>query len=694
MDIIIPDDRPTAAQRALSDQAEGKRPRMDVTGRKAEKSALEMGLSDFQRGWLLDYCVMRWLALHGQLSTWRAEMTKWEEMSEDDYTCRIGQADEARTDNAQDIFSVQNHTLGMASGFADFASAQAKDDILGTRPWLAATPEGRDDRNLAERITKHAQWKINHSNLETVFQDAIKTACWGGTAFAKVRWHKEIEETQKVIQAAHLISTGEALLGPDGDYIQEAEAIPAEIDGADIEWKEQLVTDANEVHNNVSAALLDFNDIAFDAMAPDLCLSETDVFCRFRMGLLDVMAAYNIPERMHGELRNAIVSTDEEARDHRGESVTSGKSPGVDEDDANPPISLIEGFIRIDPRQKGKPVRIHVIFCPILNALFSCDYLANITPGGLLPVFPVRVHKIPRRVFGRGYFEKYEDCNNIIDRQYNAVTYRNRLAANVITAFQPSALRDSGEGEDYTIDQSKPFELAEGKSITDLVGFATIPDVNNRAIELMNQALQMGQMRSGITSAAQGELKGVPNASTATGVAQIQSRGALLLKDPIDQISSDLQKPTEFSVLLIYANQDRDETFVWGEGKDAELLEIVAGDVKGLRANVSLTLVQAQNQGKLASAQAAIGIAAQYAQLPEPEKVSQRILYVQAISSLGFHEADEIIRQAVVDPAGILALVPPEMQQAVMAGLQAAGVAPPMDEAGGAPAGAPVAPQA
>ena len=175
----------------------------------------------------------------------------------------------------------------------------------------------------------------------------------------------------------------------------------------------------------------------------------------------------------------------------------------------------------------------------------------------------------------------------------------------------------------------------------------------------------------------------------------LQSRGAILLKSQIDEATADIEDLVEFNVIQLYANQNQDETFTWGEGQDAQLLEIKAGDVQGLRMNVTLTLVQAQNASKLQNAQAAIGIITQWVTIPETDKSSVRPAFVQAISSLGFRNAEDIVRQ------GVLALLPPDLapivQQAFMqAGLIAPpqgmmpGQAAPQDPAASIPAEAPL----
>lgn len=644
----------------------------------AKDTALAMEMSQPQADWLLQHACDRWQATHSSLGNWRAAMCRWEHMSEMNYSDRIGERDPNNRESVLDVFSYQNDTLGMSEGFADFATAQARDDIFGTKPWLAATPEGRNDPALADQITKHANWKLEQSDLESGIRDGIKVACWGGTVFLKSRWDHQIETSKKLVNVAESIRDKTPFMHPQTqDYItQESELEEMGIDGADVSWNRRSVENTVTVYDNVRTGLLDFKDVAFDSKAPQLDLAYTDFFCRFRMGLLDVMNYYKIPHARREELRNAFVSGGEGARGERGESNLSNASLSIDEDRSNPPVSLVEGFMRCDPLMTGNPIRIHYIFSPEMRVAFCVDYLANVTPEGILPVFPIRIGKIPGRIFGTGYFEKYENPNNVIDRQLNSATYRNQRSAQVITAIQPDALLDK-ESKNYDLDPSKPVVLDNDKKITDFVQFAVIPDVNSRAIELMNMHLQMAQMRSGITSAAQGELKGVPSASTATGVNQLTSRGALLLKDPISEMTKDIQGLVWFDVALLYANQNRDETFTWGEGEAAELLTIKANDVSGLRMNVTLKLVQSQNQSKLANAQAAIGIMTQYAQLPETEKQSQRTLYVQAISSLGFNNAEDLVRQAAVDVPAIMALLPPDLAPLVEQALQGAGAMPP-----------------
>lgn len=219
MDTVFPGKSEIATEKMRDSVAAPKADRSLVS---AGETALEEAMSETQASDLLQFACDRYRALRGGLYAWRGKMEKWERMSEGDYSDRVSQPNPDRPDLAPDVFRFENGTLGMTDGFVDFAKAQAKNDIFGTRPYLSASPEGRSDRKLAELITKHSQWKLNQSNFETVMLDAIATASWGGTAFPKLRWETSTDSHRKRIDAAWSISQKAFLMGADGDYITDA----------------------------------------------------------------------------------------------------------------------------------------------------------------------------------------------------------------------------------------------------------------------------------------------------------------------------------------------------------------------------------------------------------------------------------------------------------------------------------------
>ena len=65
-------------------------------------------------------------------------------------------------------------------------------------------------------------------------------------------------------------------------------------------------------------------------------------------------------------------------------------------------------------------------------------------------MFPVRCFKDPRRIIGKGYWERYEDANDAVDGLYNATTLRNRKGADVFKGFHRGALANENDGPEVT----------------------------------------------------------------------------------------------------------------------------------------------------------------------------------------------------------------------------------------------------
>lgn len=633
----------------------------------ASKTPLASELDEIKAAWLVSHACDQLKAAEESIGPWRVNQIRWESMSKEDYSSRVRAVNPERKSQKPDVLSCSNNTLGMSAGFWDYFTAQCRNDIFGTSPWLSATPEGRADAALAELISRHSQWKLNQSNIEKVCKDAIGVAGYSGTAFVKTRWRRDTESFKKTVVALFPKDGTEPIISPKtGDIIRnESEAEELGLDGDAVRWDKTWIKEQATVYDNVTSCLVGYRDIFFDANAPEFDLYETDVFVRFRMGILDVINTYGIDRDQWDHLRGALPECDEDSGLKR---INSGEL------EDNQIVSLVEGFVRCDLFETGKPISVHVIFSPSLRILFSVDYLHNVTPGGMLPVFPVRIHKTAGKILGVGFFEKYENANDVVDRQYNVATQINEESSSVISAYQPEALADKSEAKNFVMNPKQPVKLGPGKTISDFIGFTSIPNTNSQSVELLNQMLQMNQMRSGITSAAQGELKGVPSNKTATGVRDLQSRGAILLKSQIDEVTDDIRRLVEFAVIHIYENQNANETFVWGEGEARELQTLQAEAVQGVKMNVTLTMAQSQNMYKLQNAQQAIATFMQWITVPEVEKASGRVAFVQAIASLGFRNADTIIREAAVTPEGVIGLLPEELKQQAQAAFAQAGL--------------------
>lgn len=661
-----------------------------IKKRGVQQTALENALSGERLAWLAQYASKRWQAYFGALSGWRTKLERYQKQSEDDFSWR---KKEANRNSGKSIFEVQNDSLNVVGAFSEFFTAQAKNDLFGATPWFAARPEGKADAGLADHLSKHAAWKLKHAGLVEVYNEAVKTVSDLGTCFTKKTWIKEVEEYEEPVTILQDAKTHKAIYTSTGEPIYAEDMITEEGDTQDpstyrrfpakdpntdltkgeYEYATGFRKASRVIYNNLKAYNLCFKDVAFDPLAAELSLRHTDFFHKFTKNLLDIRKDYQVSRedilKIHHTLRDKTGS--QEPVTERGEEAVNesaydshfGALPNV-------PVSLVEGYMRVDATGRHKPVCIYVVFCPEIELILKVDYLANITPDGLLPVHAHTIERIAGRIVGRGFYEHLEKAQTIIDESFNRINWHDRKRSQPITGLDKSQLMQEDEEEDRPFDSEIPVNLKDGKKLEDYIQFKDYPDLSNRTSDMMQVTIQMIQLRKGITAASQGDMAGLPENNTATGIKQLISRSSVLLKAPIDDLKRSFTRDLYYAVKLLYANFDRDEAFVYGEGENMELIEIKQSQVQNLEVDIEILLTQAQNQFKLENAKAGIELFNSYSQLPEVDKQYGRSMFIQALRALDFADADQIIRPAAVDINSAMALLPPDVQQQLASVLQ------------------------
>lgn len=659
--------------------------------RKQMKTALEDGLNDAKALWLIQHCKSRWESLHGALNAYREERERAEKQMREDFSWRLHR-ESRHSDVSETIFEKNNDTLNIVGSFRDFLAAQAKNDIFGAKPWFSVKPEGRSDAELSEKLQRHFSYKLKTNNLEDTYLEAIDLAAGLGEAFIKTTWRTETDTFERAVMVLH--SKGKPVVLPTGEYIYstdeiiderlqppgddlEVEVSPAEprifaaksqefdlpVDGT----FEMLYEEATTViEDGLEAKCLYYRDVAFDPTAPELDLTHTDFFAQFTLGLQDAKAQYQLTAEQYETLRSTAADGDEDVEANRPRTSIDEAVESEDYYDehgrANIPIHLVEGFVRCDPFGDGRLRRLYLVFNPASEMILFADYLSNVTPGGSLPVSVHKIYPVSGRLYGCGMFERYAYMQEYSDDLFNQISWRNRCHSNPIIAYSPHALEEEEENAKFTFEPGKTWKLKEGVKMEEAIQMAQLPDLDTRTMELLQMSIQFGQMRTGITSASQGEMSSLPQNNTATGVQAMMSRAAVLLKEPIDSLKKSLTRDLRYAVKLTYARFDRIEAFVHGEGEAQELIELSPEEVANLELDVRLLMTQAQNSEKLENSQAAIQLLTQYMQFPEHEKAAGRDLFLQALKSLNFDNADQIIREAVTDPQQLLEILPAELQ--------------------------------
>lgn len=707
MSTLLPSSAPENAAIAAAKAASAAKAAMS---RKREKTPLEDALESNDDGGqrmvnLVHFIRNQKTDYDAKLVRWRQNRLQWAEEAQDIFTRRAAVRKEQYHTQMEDdamgnIFNLANESVNIVASLAEFAAAQAEQDIYGGEPWFAANPVGRNDQKLADDIQRHLQWTFRDGRYVDAQCQSIDHAVALGEAFMKQIYEVDADEYEASVSCLH--ANGKPLWDKDGALITTNEqAKTIQIQPTDkLEWKKALETRQTIIRQGVEALPIHFNDISFREDAPELDLRYTNVYLTVEMSTFEAMRKFKLSKedalRLAQAARTDTLADPAMIREMKNDSmvitpVTDNTSVTMGAEDSdrlmNTRVRLIEAYIRGDALGNGKESRMCVVVPPLQEDwIIYADYLANISPKAELPVKVEVWEPVPHRLYGRGFFAKYAYLQTGTDNLWNQVNFRNEMHANPLTAVHEENLQMDEDGGALVIGPGKTLRPKANKTLADCIEFATLPDADNRSMELFQTGMQIAQLRSGITSASQGDMSALPENNTATGIRSLISRAAVLLKKPIRRLRRAKGRGFSYAVKLTYANFDRVDAFVWGEGNNAEMVEMTPEKVKDLDIDVTMLLTQEQNQTKLQGAQVLIQLLQAYAGLPESDKAGAKVGIVQALKALEFSNPEQIVRDPIVDIPSLLKMLPPDQAQLLMQAMQAIQAAPPPPANAGQPA--------
>jgi len=570
----------------------------------------------------------------------------------------------------EDVFEISNESVNIVGGFAEFMTARTVDDVFGTMPFFAAAPEGLSDKILSESIQKYIDWKLRLAKWHRGMVEAIRSSYFLGEGIVKQSWCREAD-VYDALETVMVGPDGSPVTTTAGEYIYENDPItidelagvvfPAKDPATDLSSMPQPFTFA-EVQvektlirkNNVDCAVMDHQNFLCPTTAKSL--EDSDFVAHtYAWHLSKIVDFYGLDATAREALRAA-------ASDKSGKpapSDTRGEREEAQNDDQDPLISLAECYCRADVMDDMKMRRVQIVLCPSIEMILSVDYIANVTPDGRLPFTVIRSNPVKNRWYGRGFLETLEPAQTFIDRTFNQVIVRNDLSANPAGGYDESALADAGEameGDTYQLRPGKYEKLARGKKMSDFLSHVVVPDMDERTWQLMQFVIQVIQVRTGVTSAAQGEVSAMPSTATATGIESILQSASTLAKLPMLFLRDDLESALHYATELIFANFDGDEVFTYFEGDEAAVGALTAEQSRDISVNVRMLMTRLRQREMREASQMAIKDLMAYLQFPEEEKTNARQLFVQSIKGLGIDNADQIVRMPMIQqqPAGLV----------------------------------------
>jgi len=590
------------------------------------------------------------------------------------------------------IFNTSNMTLATSRRIAMQRIARFTRYFFETRPWFITTPQGRSDKQFADKLARYADWKLHDSASASEFRKAIKTASVINEGVLKITRAVDddyYEEELEVMVAAD----GNPIIASDGDYItrddlwipdpgamqaaQDAGALPGnpgvitevlerdlntskrgyEITTKDGVWNStgfepQLVERRTVHYSGAKSSLVYYRDFMCPLGAADIftapCIAH--LYSIEASELAGIYAANQSPETIRqavdligGAIRGNIVSN---ASDVSKPRLSAGETIDNHSPDPVPRLEVAEFYLKADPKGTGITRDIMLVVDLKTRIPLYYNYTAVVSPTRRRPFQVIREAEVEGRWFGQGTMERFEEANTLIDLFLNRIVICQSRAGRVdffaasdtVEGANDPHLRING-GETYTpLPGKDPAKILQSVFLHD-----NKADELRATLELLNQA---ATNESGTASANDSAAAGLDTSQLATGINNIQAAGNELTSLPIMELKDGLSSALSDFVATTYRFHDETEAFTYFEGDVPVELRFSKKEVSTLNINVQILMTTLLTERQLPGKRAALVDAERYYAVAATNPIAAEALasgYREVLKGAGFDNADSMI---------------------------------------------------
>ncbi len=602
---------------------------------------------------------------------WLADRERFEREWNDDFSHRQG-------GNA--VFGKSNESLNMVGSGVDYIRSRMMDEMFGSKPWFSADLRSipalqEPGAALADRVARHLRWKLGPDQIdfETLAGDLIGQACKMGECVSKVFYKTDVETFERIASILWNHGADAPALTRDGEFIFEQG--PAEVlaqvneraaqewrPGAEHSevaplpegygWKEQIVSERVVHYAGAKAVPLHYKEFYCPLNAPSV--HEADFVAHMTSMRLSELCGY-LGVALDGEGGDYVSQALQrvKAESARPKTAAGQPRPGEGEGeeeavaDADPEFRLLEAYFEFDARGDGRPCRVFLMLAYDFEVPIFWDYIANVTPQGRYPFEAVVMNREPHRWYGKSWFKKYEKYQQLMDKLLNQILYRNELAANPVKFRRKEAVVQWQDDQPFEIGPDRVFDLNDGYTAADALQSAAIPELDEQTKYLLEMVMATWRMRSGVTTATQGEFDGLPSEHTATGITQIVASGTTMYRPQMMEVKRGLEALLRQVVEYQYAYQEGDEKFTCREGETRVEGMLGKESTRGLEVDVELTLTHAKQSQSLETARMAIDFFNLFLAVPDEFKPVAAPLFATIYNSLEIDNAPDYFQQVV-----------------------------------------------
>ena len=353
------------------------------------------------------------------------------------------------------------------------------------------------------------------------------------------------------------------------------------------------------------------------------------------------------------------------AENERGEAAPAKIFRGED-----PILSLAEVYARWDIDGDGLPEEVIVIIDRKTKEPIWYDYLAPYTPDGRRPFKVNRINPVRNRWYGLGCYEMFENPQAFIETVFNRINAREGRAGRV-DFWDPDAVETNGTN-DLVLNWGNSYKLRRGRTVGEALQTVQLPEYSKGLYQMMEFVLQAKQLETGIVSAGDQKMAGLPASELATGLMQMEKSGQELFSLHIDDQFRSLSEILEIAAKHLFRNTPTAVLEGYYSGAIAEGSIDDVARVPSLRRKIQPNLGQYYNDAMVQKLSAAVDKGIAYFTLPPAiqEKLADPVRKMFRL--LGVEDSEKIIVPMQLQaPEEQLALPPPSQDAGASPGTPA-----------------------
>ena len=569
------------------------------------------------------------------------------------------------------IFGHSNLSVPLTSLVVDHFMARAEDEITGTSPYFKFDAQGPSDDISAEAYDKYFNWKIEtRGNTRERLEESYLHIFVQRAVVMKAVYEEDVSTWYDYERSALFNQES-------GDFEQRSEEGPV-IEG-EAQFLPELNPDTGETEMRLAedptlqmipgvhdfrpypegiptqlvrykgprSKVIDSDRFLCPSSAEsietaDLVVEVYDKTVAWARNLFLEREWYSFNDYYNDIKKDANPRSDTDKNKERTENLSF-------DSDLNPSIPLMECWVKRDVLQTGYPQEFCVFLDTDTEKLVYYEYTAKLTPDNRLPYSVVSIGKERNRWCGYSLPERVAMFQEYIDKQFNAQSYRNELAANPVVGVNPQAVED--EPEDVEFHAGKVFQLKDQYTIDDFISFSQVPQTDMVTQNLIDFVFGIVQLWLGVSNMAQGDFQALAPANTATGVEATLREASKIGRRWMRRIVRGFEDHLTKLVQVAMATLDEDEVYEYMEGDVRVFQEMAADKIKNL--DVDVTVILAQDQGQRAIEKATLALQTQdrYFQSPPEMRPYIRPMLKRILDAMGYEKTDELLpNEAPADP--------------------------------------------